>query len=1153
MAYRAERLRPRTYLFLLNSDDNIVIPSLMYWRLSRFIGLFFWTLLWTVQVLAAPGPGLARADSLLAAREYAAAAEQFSTELAAASAPAVRSELLRKLADCYYGLGDYREAAEQARQAVALAGNSGELLAAAQASYGKILSRQGDYAQAKIVLRQAKNYWQREPAQHANELGGVGVMLSYAHLLLDELPESEAEARAAIAVLEEYLGADSPELASAQNSLGNLLYRRGDLAGARAAYESSRDIRRRVLSYPDVRIGASYYSLGRLLAREGRTLAAIEEYRRALDHYKAVDPEHPRVGDAYLALGEKIVTAGDYRTGRDYFLRALNIFRRAFGEKQERVGTIYNKLADIYRRDGDFAQARSYAARGLDVTRAAVGPRHDRVASGLTTVGDIEADAGNYEAARAAYREALDIRRAVLGDDHVRTAFLYFQTGQAEREAGRPQVALPVLERAVAIYRAADMEGTEDISDLYAALGRVHLDLGNLDLARQYFDRDAYILRTSYGAAHPYLADSYANLSLWHECRYDLDSALLLQQAALRAMNPEYTATDLRVVPALEGSLSPYEFLKLLRRKGDLLAQRAAGDDLAMALAHYDRAAELVDRLRGRYRSQGAKLFFQREADPVYTAGFRTAYRLFEATEQVDWLEAAFRFAERSKAGLLTASLQGVADRPFAGVPDRVRYAAEDFRARLAGMEQLIMDERIWPVDTTGAQMRMLRRRQVALQSSYDSLLTEIEAEYPAFYELRYAVRQATLAEAQARLPDRQTVLLEYFLTDSLLYTFAIDKSTVRITAQPWLEEYSRDIARMRQAPDPERWLADPAAETREYAGAAARLHALLIDPLLSDRDYNRLVIVPHGVLAYIPFAGLVPAGVSDFRQADFLLRRYAIQYANSATLWAGDAGVRRPRSLDFLGMAPASSVVLATAPVVDAPVFRAALTPLRYSAQEIEAARRNFPGELYAGADATERVFKQRAPQAGILHLATHAQVSDSLPLQSRLLFASASKDTAEDHALHAYELYNLRLDAELAVLSACNTGFGRLQAGEGVLSLAHAFRYAGARSIVMSLWPAEDEGTARIISSFYEQLAAGQSKDMALRQARLDYLATADLSRSHPYYWTHLVALGDMRPLSAGGFGWLWLVGLGVGLLLLGAWRWRRNYSSITKTSTR
>ncbi len=156
------------------------------------------------------------------------------------------------------------------------------------------------------------------------------------------------------------------------------------------------------------------------------------------------------------------------------------------------------------------------------------------------------------------------------------------------------------------------------------------------------------------------------------------------------------------------------------------------------------------------------------------------------------------------------------------------------------------------------------------------------------------------------------------------------------------------------------------------------------------------------------------------------------------------------------------------------------------------------------------------------------HALVSDSLPMQSRLLFAPP-RDTLEDGLLHTYELYNLHLPAELAVLSACNTGFGPLQGGEGAMSLAHAFRYAGCRSVVMSLWPAEDESTARIVDRFYAGLAEGLPKDDALRQARLAYLDDADPLHAHPYYWAHLVAIGDMTPLRRSGIGWGWWLGAG------------------------
>ena len=143
----------------------------------------------------------------------------------------------------------------------------------------------------------------------------------------------------------------------------------------------------------------------------------------------------------------------------------------------------------------------------------------------------------------------------------------------------------------------------------------------------------------------------------------------------------------------------------------------------------------------------------------------------------------------------------------------------------------------------------------------------------------------------------------------------------------------------------------------------------------------------------------------------------------------------------------------------------------LKYTTDEIRNASSFFDGMTFTGSQATESSFKRHGGEFQILHLAMHAIIDEENPLQSKLIFTQ-DQDTLEDGFLNAYELYNMRLTAEMAVLSACNTGFGKLVRGEGVLSLGRAFAYAGCPSIVMSLWPAQDKATADIMRYFYQGL---------------------------------------------------------------------------------
>jgi CHAT domain-containing protein len=196
-------------------------------------------------------------------------------------------------------------------------------------------------------------------------------------------------------------------------------------------------------------------------------------------------------------------------------------------------------------------------------------------------------------------------------------------------------------------------------------------------------------------------------------------------------------------------------------------------------------------------------------------------------------------------------------------------------------------------------------------------------------------------------------------------------------------------------------------------------------------------------------------------------------------------------------------------------------LPALSNNQKEVKEIAKMLFGKAYAGATATEEIFKRNASKPRIVHLAMHGFLNDCNPLLSGLAFSleSVNKTPSDsvsdefDGLLYAYEIYNLKINAELAVLSACNTGSGHLEKGEGVMSLARAFKYAGCPNVVMSLWQAEDAATAQIMKDFYGQLQQGVGKDEALRQAKMNYLKNSKLD--HPYFWSAFVLIGDDKTM--------------------------------------
>jgi CHAT domain-containing protein len=281
------------------------------------------------------------------------------------------------------------------------------------------------------------------------------------------------------------------------------------------------------------------------------------------------------------------------------------------------------------------------------------------------------------------------------------------------------------------------------------------------------------------------------------------------------------------------------------------------------------------------------------------------------------------------------------------------------------------------------------------------------------------------------------------------------------------------------------------------------------------------LIVVPDGPLNAVPFEALLEGDVHPgdeyVRPLPYVLRDHAVSYAYSATVLL--QGLRRKKARppdEFVGFAPsfaeATSHVGAPGPL---PASRKEVTDVR----AMFAQRAGFFGgwfsgrsRIYVGREATESQLKSAGLERyRYIHLATHGIVNDTHPGLSRLLFEPES-GTGEDGVLTFGEIYNLRLNADLVVLSACDTGGGLVARGEGIIGLTRGFLYAGSNSLLVSLWPVSDEAAAGLVSVFYAELLTGKSKAQALREAKLQTLSR-NPEYAKPFYWSALVLVGDSR----------------------------------------
>jgi hypothetical protein len=530
----------------------------------------------------------------------------------------------------------------------------------------------------------------------------------------------------------------------------------------------------------------------------------------------------------------------------------------------------------------------------------------------------------------------------------------------------------------------------------------------------------------------------------------------------------------------------------------------------------YMAALDAVEELRGTLRLPAFKTDFFEDKVKLYeeVVGFLLEHRL-----GAGGAARSFHVAERSRA----RSFMDTLAESRAQLDDTldVELLVKE-REILAALSELQAKVR------KGGETPELKVSVATREKELESLALRVRTTSPRFERLRYP-RPSSLEEVRAALRHDER-LEAYLLGDDASYAWSVKADGMtwrRLPKRAELEEQVTAAFGKLSRPGP-----DAAGGTPDLSS----LGKTLLDPKAGG-TVERLIIVPSGILHYLPFDALPSADgvLAQSATTTYVpsatalveLRARPAPRAGARLLAVGDAVYGEGASAERASLAGVASLGL-----------------LPHTRQEIDAVRSTFGRRAttrLTGSEATESRFKaQPLASYSVLHLATHGFVDASSPARSGIVFGPDKG--GEDGILQVREIFRLKLDARLVTLSACQSALGKLATGEGMVGLSRAFLYAGADTIVASLWNVSDAATAELMSRFYSHLRSGDDKSEALRRARLDVRASPRWS--HPYYWAPYVLIGrgegtlpmpPDRSLLAGGGA---LIVLGA---LVGSWRRR------------
>jgi CHAT domain-containing protein/tetratricopeptide (TPR) repeat protein len=475
------------------------------------------------------------------------------------------------------------------------------------------------------------------------------------------------------------------------------------------------------------------------------------------------------------------------------------------------------------------------------------------------------------------------------------------------------------------------------------------------------------------------------------------------------------------------------------------------------------------------------------------------------------------------------------------------RYRARAFLDLLAeeriDLRQDLTAEQRKNEDTLTAQISAIQKERLSQsldvdrRQHLDAELTAAENALDQFYlELRHdnpryaSVRHAELISAdhlQKELLDSDSALVEFMLGDKHSYALVLSRTNVSAVQLPARKDIEDQVASYRKLLNHKVSALTVKTDLAEYTAASLKLYRTIFEPLEQSLGGNRkLIIAPDGALAYLPFETL---SSSNNNRRQLLLEKFQITYVPSASALATLSVRTREKTVARKGLIAFGDPLYSTdinSPKIAGDSRQAGtkldphqqergfdFTQLPYTRYEVESISklfRNDQSKVYLGLDANEEAVKKAdLDQYRYLHFATHALVDDRVPGRSGIVL-SLTNTGKEDGILQVGEIMRLRLNAEQVTLSACSTALGRLFEGEGIVGLTRGFLYAGADSVVVSLWNVSDTATAELMRAFYTNLNRGLPRGEALRQAKLKMVRARNPEWTHPYFWAPFVLVG-------------------------------------------
>jgi CHAT domain-containing protein/tetratricopeptide (TPR) repeat protein len=841
---------------------------------------------------------------------------------------------------------------------------------------------------------------------------------------------------------------DKHGIAESLNNIGRVYYLQEKHDIARDYFQKSLAVSEAI--HDDAEISDSYEYLGNLNERSGNFSEALEDHQKSLQIRERLG-DKSRILHSSYALGHLFSLLANFDDAMDYLKKSLALAETL--NDQYLVVSSLNEIGYIYLEWDDHENALQFFVKSLKVAEQLKSQTY--ISNNLMFIGYIHFAQGNYSLAREYYQKSLNLSKKWGIKSEISQSLRVI--GRTYDSEGDFNTALAYYNRSLKLYQEwGDLSEIETLSE---DIGGIHMDQGKHEQALKDFQKCLQLNRTlgnksGLAVALNNLSDEYLRIGEY-------------QKAVEAAQETDQLSAELGMIRrrSIANTIIGQAQLKL--------------DHPDLAEKAFEKAIELNEELRSKVAGteQEQERSFENKLEPYHN--------IIELLIDQNRTDEAFTFAERAKARVLLdvlhtgrTSITKAMTAAEQHEEKRLNHQLTSFNAELSAENQ--------KRDPDPKRISELNGSIQKARLDYEAFQTTVSAAHPELKIQRGEVTTISLQDSSAHLVADNTAILEYVVAKDKTFLFVIEHDQQ--------QHFSIDLGQKVLAARIENLRKQIADRNPNFHAASRELFKLLIAPSIEMlKQKTSLIIVPDAELWNLPFQAL------EISPNHFLLEDFEVSYVPSVTVL---------REMSNRHTAVSATSLLA---IGNPHIQLTALPESEVEVKKVATLYDNSRTKIYVGKDATESRFKAEAGNYSILHLATHGIVDNNSPMYSKLVFSQTDENADEDGFLEAWEILNLNLNADLVILSACDTAQGRIGPGEGMIGLAWTLFVAGASTTVVSQWEVDSTSTTALMIDLHRNLQLQHlSKQEALRQAELKLLKTK--SYHHPFYWAGFVLIGNV-----------------------------------------